>query len=84
MLGGTALLCFSSDMWLGFKVPNFRDPMQHRPALILWGKVLPHCGWCVSPRKIVAQPHSGSQFMVKHSKKLAPRFAALSQYLSLC
>ena len=45
-LGGALFLCFISGTLLGFKTPHFRDPAQHGTALILWGCVFPHCGWC--------------------------------------
>ena len=44
--GGTVLLCFISRMWLGVKVSNFRDLVQHGPTLILWGRVLLHRDLC--------------------------------------
>ena len=45
-LAGSVLLCFISIVQLGFKTPNFRDLVQHGPALIPQGRVLLHCGGC--------------------------------------
>lgn len=40
------LLCFTSEVRLGSKRLNFRDPAQCRPMLILLGRDLPSCGCC--------------------------------------
>ena len=74
--GGTVLLSFISGAQLGFKTPNFRDPVQLEPTLILWGRVPPCCAWCwLVPEN---HDHSGA---FSCSKKLAPSFASLSRCL---
>lgn len=42
---GAAFLCFNSDAWLGFKIPDFGDLGWGRRVLILWGRVSLFCGW---------------------------------------
>ena len=53
--------------------PNCTDP-PGEGLTRLW--LVPVC-----PRRAVAQMHRGLEFMVKHSKRLASRLAALSSCL---
>ena len=41
----SCVLCQVHD-WI-LKTPNYRDPVHHRPMLILWGRFTLCCGWCL-------------------------------------
>lgn len=57
----------------GFQKSKFCGQTKHELALLLWRRVsLCFCNLLAFPRKVLAQLHNASEFMVKHSKNPAP------------
>ena len=76
--GGAALLNFISGLAM-FQNPTLQRPQWLGPMLILWGRVLPCCGWYWLLPENGRRP--STEFMVNHNTWPVPGFAALSQHL---